>query len=119
MEIAQALIENGANVNARSYFGRTSLDGAACRDHINMLHLPIENGADPEAQDYQGQRAFHWATMSGGLHVVKELVSTFNVDINARDNNARTVLGLQRNDAVPYKIYPDIINFLQSNGGIV
>jgi hypothetical protein len=67
----------------------------------------------------QGQRASHWATMSGGLHVVKELVSTFNVDINARDNNARTALGLQRNDAVPDKIYPDIINFLQSNGGIV
>ena len=118
MEIAQALIENGANVNARSYFGRTSLDGAACRDHVNMLHLSLENGADPEAHDDQGQRASHWATKSGGLHVVKELVSNFNLDINARDNNARTALGLQRNDAVPYKIYPDIIHFLQSNEGI-
>ncbi len=104
---------NGAEVNARSNGGYTPLHWAAEQNNVDDLHLLVENGADLEAQAYNGRRALHRAAFNGRLPFIQELISRYHVDINARDNNGRTALWWARG-----RNHSTVITFLQSNGGI-
>jgi hypothetical protein len=116
IEIARLLLQNGAEVNVKGRWDRTPLHSAArnCNAHngkVDILQLLVENGADLEAQDNDGWRALHWAVLNGNLPFIQELISRYHVDINARMNNGTTALSRARGR-------PDIITFLQANGGI-
>jgi hypothetical protein len=113
IEIARLLLQNGAEVDAKSNYGNTPLHDAAFQGHIDILHLLVENGADLEAQDDHGERALHKAAYSGHLPFIQELISRYHVDINASDNNGRTALRLAR-----ARNHSTVITFLQSYGGI-
>ena len=116
IEIARLLLQNGADVNAKDNDGYTPLHWAAFQGHIDILHLLVENGADLEAQENDGWRTLHFAADRGHLPFIQELISRYHVDINARDNDGTTALGLARHgDPHPH---PTIIAFLQANGGI-
>lgn len=53
--IARALVEAGANVNARSGVSRaTALHVAARRGHVEIARVLLERGAEAEARDYKG-----------------------------------------------------------------
>jgi ankyrin repeat protein len=86
VEIARLLLQNGAEVNARSIPGYTPLHWAAYKGHVDIIHLLVENGADLEAQSNSRSRALHHATSNGEFPFVKELISRYHVDINARRN---------------------------------
>jgi hypothetical protein len=113
IEIARLLLQNGADVNARCNYGNTPLHLAAYHGHVDILHLLVENGANLEAQSNIGGRALHRAAIHGHLPFIQELISRYHVDINARDNYGRTALSL-----ASLIDHPEIITFLQSNGGI-
>jgi hypothetical protein len=113
VEIARLLLQNGAEVNAKNNYVSTPLHFAASHGHVEILHLLVENGADLEAQNYHGERALHCAAWYGHLPFIKELISRYHVDINARMNDGRTALAVARR-----MNHPAIITFLQSNGGI-
>jgi hypothetical protein len=112
IEIARLLLQNGAEVNVKSDGGNTPLHWAASHGNVDTLHLLVENGADLEAQDNSGSRALHRAVSNGNLPFVKELISRYHVDVNARRNDGRTALWLARHGS------PAIITFLQENGCI-
>jgi hypothetical protein len=116
IEIARLLLQNRADVNARSIGGSTPLHCAAIHGHIDILHLLVENGANLEAQANNGSRALHWAAYYGHLPFIQELISRYHVDINARENNGETALSRARNGH-PHS-HLAVITFLQSNGGI-
>jgi hypothetical protein len=117
VEIALLLLENGADVNAKSNHGWTPLHYAAEQDNnVDVLHLLVENGADLEAQANNGWRALHSAARNGNLPIIQELISRYHVDINARVNDGSTALWLARHGE-PQPHLP-VITFLQSNGGI-
>jgi hypothetical protein len=116
IEIARFLLQNGAEVNARSINGCTSLHCAAFYGHVDILHLLVENGANLEAQDNDGWRALHWAACYGHLLFIQELISRYHVDINARLNDGTTALSWARH-GYPHP-HPTVITFLQANGGI-
>jgi hypothetical protein len=113
VEIARLLLQNGAEVNAKSNRGRTPLYCAALNGHIDILHLLVENGADLEAQDNNGVRALHYAAYYGQLPFIQELISRYHVDINASLNDGRTALRVART-----RNHSTVITFLQSYGGI-
>jgi hypothetical protein len=114
VEIARLLLQNRADVNAKSKYGTTPLHDAAVNGHVDILHLLVENGADLEAQDNDGERALHEAAYSGHLPFIQELISRYHVDINARDNDGETALWWARH-GFPH---PEIVTFLHANGGI-
>ena len=53
-EIAELLIVEGADVNAREKGGGTPLHQATYGDHVEVAELLIANGADVNAQDDGG-----------------------------------------------------------------
>lgn len=56
-EIVEALIEDGADVNAKDYFNRTALMWAAWKGHIIIVECLIEAGADANIFDYAEETA--------------------------------------------------------------
>jgi hypothetical protein len=114
VEIARLLLQNGADVNAKDRWDRTPLHDAAFQGHVDILHLLVENGADLEAEDDGGWRALHKSALRGHLPFVKELITRYDVDINARDNDGNTALSIAMYDDNKNKI----LEFLDANGGI-
>ena len=54
VEMAQFLIEHGANVAAQDERGWTPLHGASSRGHVDLTRLLINHGADSAAKDEHG-----------------------------------------------------------------
>jgi quinoprotein dehydrogenase-associated probable ABC transporter substrate-binding protein len=67
IDIAQGLIERGADVNAKSSTGVTALMVAAAHNNPPMIGLLIESGADTDAKDAQGKTAQDVAVLNGNL----------------------------------------------------
>lgn len=57
-EIAQLLLENGADVNARDSAGRTALFTAAIADNVSLIEFLLAHGADKSHKDVKGKTAF-------------------------------------------------------------
>ena len=51
---AQALLDAGADVNARERSGRTALHAAAAKGYSDVVKLLVERGADVAAKDIDG-----------------------------------------------------------------
>ena len=56
IQVAQALLEAGADVNARSQ-AAAPIHGAVMGRSPDMVKLLLDNGADPSLQDYAGRDA--------------------------------------------------------------
>jgi ankyrin repeat protein len=72
-DIANALIERGANVNAANAAGVTALMIAAARGNIPMLGLLLEAGADPNAKAADGKTALDIANANLNEDAVKSI----------------------------------------------
>ena len=119
IEIARLLIQNGADVNARDARAWNPLHQAAQKGQVEILHLLVEIGADLESQTNSGYRALHIAVCNGQLSFIQELISKYNVDINARMNDGWTALFLARTDDEELDDNKQaIIAFIEANGGI-
>jgi ankyrin repeat protein len=73
LEIARALVERGADVNAVQQNSFTPLHGAAQNGQIEMVQLLIEHGANRAAQTADGKTAMDFAREGGHEDVVTRL----------------------------------------------
>lgn len=73
-DIALALIEAGANVNASNSLGNTPLIRSACTDRLALTRALIEAGADLDRQNADGYSALILASRRGNEEVVEMLL---------------------------------------------
>ncbi len=72
----KALLDNGANVNAKSPYGATPLFFAANRGNIEIVKLLLERGADVDVKDtFYGATALTWAAEKGRMEILKLLLA--------------------------------------------
>ena len=82
-DIANALIERGANVNAANAAGVTALMIAAARANIPMIGLLLEAGADPNVKAADGKTALDIAQANLNEDAVKS-IKLFEATISER-----------------------------------
>jgi ankyrin repeat protein len=70
----QALLAQGAAVNARNAHGWTPLHVAAAGGDLAVVTLLLQHGADVHAQSHVGTTPLDNATMRGGRRAVIELL---------------------------------------------
>jgi serine/threonine-protein phosphatase 6 regulatory ankyrin repeat subunit B len=77
----QALLQAGADVNARTASGWTALMVAASRGHLAAVHALLRAGADMEARNAQGQTAMALAQLRRKVKVARALLVAGNVPL--------------------------------------
>jgi len=93
-----ALLDKGADVNARFRYGATALFKAAERGHTEIVKLLIARGADVTVRDtFYGATAMTWALSNDHVEVVRALLEKDSSSLNevlmtgAREGNAGMV----------------------------
>ncbi|CUU35930.1 MAG: ankyrin repeat domain-containing protein [Armatimonadetes bacterium] len=97
----EQLLQQGANVNARTRGGLTALSLAVIRGHDAIALTLIERGASLDARDRSGDRQqmspgyspVHYAAIYGRTRVLERMLQA-GVSPDLRDKNGRTLLML-------------------------
>jgi ankyrin repeat protein len=72
----KALLDRGADVNAKFRYGATALFKAAERGHVEVVKLLLERGADASVKDtFYGATAMTWALDGKHVEVVRALLA--------------------------------------------
>jgi len=71
--MAQALIDQGADVNARQQGSNTPLQEAAQRGHAELIDALLAAGADKSLRNDEGNNAVGLACMAGYHHLAFKL----------------------------------------------
>ncbi len=91
LEIAKALIEAGADVNAADRRGHTQLHTAVKAGHKDIAQLLLDKGAKINAQNIVGRTALHFAVWRGYNELV-ELLLARGADPALKDVQGQTPL---------------------------
>ena len=101
----KTLLNQGANINSRNGFGKTSLHLAAQQGYTNMVKELLKRGAFVNPRDRFGMTPLHLAAMQERANIVKELLKAGAKaeyrNINGRSNaftmttNSKTRKALQ------------------------
>src|ERR1700759_3864428 len=74
INLATALLDQGASVDARDRLGARPLSHAARSGHLEMLDLLLARGAPIDARDLNGATALYYAAERGHGLVVQRLI---------------------------------------------
>jgi uncharacterized protein len=93
-EIAEVLLKRGGTkiVETTNKSGETALHLAIKYGYLSMAQWLLENGANINAKDVQGNTALHYAISLGREDLIKLLLQQKELQINARNNLANTAL---------------------------
>jgi len=110
MDQVQALLAQGADVNAKFKNGYTALMFAALDGHTDIVKALLAQGADVNAKGSEGGTVLLIAARYGHSDTLKVLLSK-DADISAKDNKGVTALM-----AAKKKGYKEIIHILKEAG---
>ncbi|GKU99865.1 hypothetical protein SLEP1_g12649 [Rubroshorea leprosula] len=104
---AQFIIEHGGDVNAADHTGQTALHWSAVRGAIQVAEVLLQEGARVDAVDINGYQTTHVAAQYGQTAFLYHIVSRWNADPDAPDNDGRSPLHW-----AAYKGFSDCIRLL-------
>jgi len=87
-----AFIDAGININAQDGDGRTVLNYASARGHLDVVTALVAHGADPNVRDKRAYTALSHAVEAKYDDVADVLLDRPGLDPNCRGLNARPVL---------------------------
>ena len=91
VEVVQALLSHGVDVNVTDWWGQTALFAAASRGNVEVVQTLLTHGVDVNLTDQRGQTALFAAASVGNVEVVQVLLS-HGVDVNVTDELGQTAL---------------------------
>ena len=86
-DVAQVLIDAGADIDIKNTYGRRPLHNACKSGALDNVKMLVRAGAKVNATDYDGSRCLALASYSGHTETVRYLVGLPEVDVNHRDAN--------------------------------
>lgn len=87
----EALLSQGAKVNAKDKDGNTALHYAAGGGHEEVVASLLKRGVDVNAKDKDGNAALHYAAANGNTKAVEQLLEA-GAKIDRRGSNSTTAL---------------------------
>lgn len=90
LEIVEALIEAGADIDYQNYFGQTALIEAIYNNRLNVVLKLIKSGASVDLQ-FAGATALMTAARKGHLEIVQALIEA-GANIEHQNEEGETVL---------------------------
>jgi ankyrin repeat protein len=92
VEVVQALIQKGANINAKNKNDRTPLHLAAFKGHVDIVNVLLAVGSiEVNARDRSNRSTpLHWAAFEGHVDIVNVLLAVDSIEVNARDRSNRS-----------------------------
>lgn len=99
VNVVQYFLEGeGFNIEARTQFGDTPLHAAVATEHVDVVRLLLQRGANPNAINLGRLTPLHLAARGDSAEIVNLLIQ-YNADRYARDQDARTPQDHARNRA--------------------
>ncbi|MFC2139986.1 ankyrin repeat domain-containing protein, partial [Bacteroidota bacterium] len=90
-EIVEILINNGADINAKTRFNTSAIHFAAFYNKVEIIKLLVEKGADFNLRNSQGIVPIFYAAMRGAIESVKCLIE-HGADYKVKDDNKQNLL---------------------------
>ena len=112
-ETVKALLDKGADVNAKDKDGETVLMKASASGYTEIVKALLDKGADVNEKAVHGQTALMYASGLGRTEIVKVLLYK-GADMNAKSEHGDTALRLASERG-----YTKIVNVLQYEGATV
>ncbi len=109
----EALLAQGADVNAKDTYGVTPIDKAVSWGQKDIAELLLAKGADINAKTEDGGTLLHLAA-SGGHKDVVELLLAKGADVNAKSRYDFTAL-----NSAAYEGHKDVVELLLAKGADV
>jgi len=90
--MVDTLLKAGADVNAKCNDQRTPLHIAAQKDNVDMVNRLLKAGADVNAENSQQMTPLNFAVYAGYINIVRILLATKDINVNASADDGVTVL---------------------------
>ncbi|KAI8725570.1 hypothetical protein NCS52_00128400 [Fusarium sp. LHS14.1] len=110
-DIADLLLQRGADIDARGKNGATPLDDACFQGHKDVVELLISRGANTQMGDYDGWSPVRTAVAYENLDIVEMLLNANPANISKGDDGGETPLHVASK-----KGNVDIMNLLLERG---
>ena len=91
LDIVQAQIDSGANIDAQDNTHQTPLHKAAIRGHAAIIQILVQAGADARIRDNNSKTPLHYAAELGHGDAVKALINA-KAGIDQPDNHGKKPL---------------------------